>query len=102
MSEEPTKEMPDRRPFEERVLASLESLHARLDALEEKVERRMHDTRPVWERALAELMEVNKRLASVERKMDVLGKDVLNLRGDLAGVDERLQKLEGGGTILIG
>jgi hypothetical protein len=56
----------------------------------------------VWERALAELMEVNKRLASVERKMDVLGKDVLNLRGDLAGVDERLQKLEGGGTILIG
>jgi predicted nucleic acid-binding Zn-ribbon protein len=102
MSEEVTKDMPDRRPFEERVLLALEAIDARLANLEDKVERRMHDTRPIWERALTEIIEVNKRLASMERKMDVLGKDVLNLRADLSGVDERLRKIEGDGTILIG
>jgi predicted nucleic acid-binding Zn-ribbon protein len=64
------------------------------------VERRMQDARPIWERALAEIMEVNKRLASMERKMDILGKDVLTLRADLSGVDERLRRIEGNNEIL--
>ena len=100
MSEGTTKDLKDHTSFEEKVLSALAAINSRLDTLEEKVERRMQDTRPIWERALAEIMEVNKRLASMERKMDILGKDVLNLRADLAGVDDRLRKIEGSNEIL--
>ena len=100
MSEETTRELENSASFEEKVLSALAAINSRLDALEEKVERRMQDTRPIWERALSEIMEVNKRLASMERKMDILGKDVLNLRADLSGVDERLRRIEGSNEIL--
>src|ERR1044072_3032230 len=100
MSEETTKDLKGPVSFEEKVLLALADINSRLGALEEKVERRMQDTRPIWERALAEIMEVNKRLASMERKMDILGKDVLTLRADLSGVDERLRRIEGNNEIL--
>jgi chromosome segregation ATPase len=107
MSEETTKQTDGKEPFEERVLSYLTAVNDRLLALEEKVERRMQDTRPIWERALAEIMEtnkgiaeINKRLAALERKTDIVGKDLLNLRTDMAGIDERLSKIEGDSQVL--
>jgi hypothetical protein len=74
MSEEPTQNMPDGRSFEERVFARLDSIDARLQALESQAERRALETKPIWERALAEILELRRSLENVERKIDVLSR----------------------------
>jgi chromosome segregation ATPase len=101
MSEEPTQNMPEGRSFEERVFARFDALDTRLQLLEEQAERRALDTKPIWERALAEIVEAKERLKNLEqistqivRKIDVLSKDMLTLRADQAGVEDRLDKLE--------
>ncbi|MDQ3665000.1 MAG: hypothetical protein M3410_00140 [Acidobacteriota bacterium] len=101
MSEETTHNMPDGRSFEERVFARLDSIDSRLQSLENQAERRALETKPIWERALAEIIEVKERLGALEqlsnqmvRKIDVLGKDMLTLRADQTGVENRLDKLE--------
>ena len=101
MSEETTQNMPDGRSFEASVFAGLDSIDARLQSLENQAERRALETKPIWERALAEILEVKERLGSLEqvsnqivRKIDVLGKDMLTLRADQTGVENRLDKLE--------
>jgi len=93
--------MPDGRSFEERVFARLDAIDARLQSLENQAERRALETKPIWERALAEILEVKERLESLEqasnqvvRKIDVLGKDMLTLRADQTGVENRLDRLE--------
>ncbi len=101
MSEETTQNMPDGRSFEERVFARLDSIDARLQSLETQAEQRALETKPIWERALSEILEVKERLGALEqvsnqmvRKIDVLGKDMLTLRADQTGVENRLDKLE--------
>jgi tetrahydromethanopterin S-methyltransferase subunit B len=101
MRDETTQNMPDGRSFEERVFARLDSIDARLQSLETQAERRALETKPIWERALAEILEVKERLGALEqvsnqmvRKIDVLGKDMLTLRADQTGVENRLDKLE--------
>ena len=101
MSDETTQNMPDGRSFEERVFARLDAIDARLQSLENQAERRALETKPIWERALAEILEVKERLGALEqasnqmvRKIDVLGKDMLTLRADQTGVENRLDKLE--------
>ncbi|MGI9106936.1 MAG: hypothetical protein ACR2G4_11885 [Pyrinomonadaceae bacterium] len=97
MSEDKTAETPDPRSFEERVFARFDALDARLDKVEarlEKLEAKSYDTKPIWERALAELIELNQRVANVERKIDVLGRDMIQLRADQAHVENRLDHLE--------
>ena len=101
MSEEVTQHIPDARSFEERVFARFDALDARLRSLEEQAERRALETKPIWERALAEIIEIKERLNSLEqlstqvvRKVDVLSRDMLTLRADQAGIEDRLDKLE--------
>ena len=101
MSEEITQNIPDGRSFEERVFARFDAIDARLQALENQAERRALETKPIWERALAEILEVKERLSALEqlssqmvRKIDVLSKDMLTLRADQAGIEDRLYKLE--------
>ena len=94
MSEETTKDMPDAAPFEERVFARFDALDARLQALESQAERRAVETKPIWERALAEILELKESLANVERKIDVLSRDIVQVRADQARVENRLDKLE--------
>ncbi len=101
MSKETTQNLPDGRSFEERVFARLDSIDSRLQSLEQQAERRAVETKPIWERALAEILEVKERLGVLEqltnqmvRKVDVLGKEMLTLRADQAGVEGRLEKLE--------
>jgi chromosome segregation ATPase len=108
MSEETTQNLPAGASFEERIFARFDAIDARLQAfdarlqsLEEQAERRALETKPIWERALAEIIEVKERLGSLEqlstqmmRKVDVLSKDMLTLRADQSGVEDRLDKLE--------
>jgi len=73
MNEESTRELPDKRSFEERVFARFDVIDTRLQALE----ARALDTKPIWERALAEILEVKKGVEDLNRKIDVLNQDVL-------------------------
>jgi hypothetical protein len=88
MSEEPTKDIPDGRSFEERVFARLDSIDSRLqsfdsrlEALETQAERRALETKPIWERALAEILELRRSVENVEHKIDVIGQDIDRMRG---------------------
>ena len=101
MSEETTQNITDGRSFEERVFARFDAIDARLQSLEDQAERRALETKPIWERALAEIIEIKERLNSLEqlstqmmRKIDVLSKDMLTLRADQTGIEDRLDKLE--------
>lgn len=119
MSEHNTHEMPDARPFEERILTRLDSMDARLSlmdsrldsmetrlgsvdarllTLEDKVERRLQDTRPMWEAVLARLDGMEKEMRAsfrmLGRKINILNRDFLTIRGDIEDLDERVTKLE--------
>ena len=101
MSEEPTENISDGRSFEERVFARLDSIDSRLDsvdsrllALESQAERRALETKPIWERALAEILEVRLSVENVERKIDILSRDIVQVRADQSHADARLTRLE--------
>jgi chromosome segregation ATPase len=115
MSEEITQNIPDGRSFEERVFARfdamdarfnaidarldgmdarLDSMDRRLEALESESERRALETKPIWERALSEILEVKEGLYNVERKLEVLSRDIIQVRVDQMHLERRLDKLE--------
>lgn len=98
MSEDTTQEQPDARSFEERVFARFDAIDARLAALEKKADESVLETKPIWERALAEITEtraeMNERFDDLERKIDVLNRDMLQLRADYSGLDRRVSTLE--------
>ena len=98
--------------FENMVLQRFDQIDARLTTLESKAV----DTKPIWEQALAHLLEVkaeiveikaeivevktrltdiDKRLHRVERAMGILSEDVVHVRADLRGFDDRITALEG-------
>lgn len=100
MSEETTQQLPN---------DILKLILARLDTLEEKIDRRIQETRPIWERALAEIAglrtemregfekvrsELNHGLRRVDIKVDILNHDILEVRADLRYLDERVTRLE--------
>jgi len=105
MSEEITNNLPDGRSFEERVFARFDAIdarfdavEARLEALESQAERRALETKPIWERALSEILELKQGLSNVERKIDVLSRDIVQVRADQVRVENRLEKLESAPT----
>ena len=94
MSDNPTRETPDTRSFEERVFARFDSLDGRIDrletkvdaldgrltTLEEKVEARLRETRPIWEAVLTRLDGVENRLGGVENRLEGIEKEVKEVR----------------------
>jgi hypothetical protein len=114
MSEEPTQNLPQ--DGVSRILARLDSIDSRLTTLEDKVERRLHDTRPIWEQVLVRLdgveaqlisfggrmdgfeNELRSSLRSFERQVGRLAEDVLKVRADQRGLEERVDKLESKAT----
>ena len=101
MSDNPTREIPDSRSFEERVFARFDTLDLRITTLEDKVDSRLRDTRPIWEAMQADLANVKDDLASVKsdvkvisRNVMLLHEDTLRMRGDQRELLERVEKLE--------
>ncbi len=85
-------------PFERLVLQRFDQIDERLQKLEAKA----LDTKPIWEQALVgivevkrEIVEVKNRLHKVERAIGILAEDVVQVRADLRGFDERITALEG-------
>jgi chromosome segregation ATPase len=93
MSEDRTQQLPgeDMR----QVLALLGSINTRLDsmdarltALEEKVDRRLQDTRPIWQQVLSRLTDIEARLTNIETRLTAV-------ESRLDNVEKRLEKVEG-------
>jgi chromosome segregation ATPase len=126
MSDNPTRETPDSRSFEERVFArfdtldtrmgrfesrldslemKVDALDGRLTALEEKVDARLRETRPIWEAVLMRLDGVEKRLEGIEKEVKelrlgvvLLHEDNLPLRVAQRELRDRVEKLESQST----
>ena len=76
MSEDPTKDLGqkyDTQPTIETVVQMLGELREHMDARFDRVDA---------------------RLDKIERKISILNDDVLSIRADLAGIDQRVTKLE--------
>ncbi|HKQ51348.1 MAG TPA: hypothetical protein VJT74_03200 [Pyrinomonadaceae bacterium] len=90
MSEETTQQLPN---------DLLKLILARLDTLEEKVDKRLQETRPIWEGVLVELKEVKTRLTNIERDYKDFRRlfryTFSNLSRVQEDIEERLDKLEG-------
>jgi chromosome segregation ATPase len=99
MNEEPTKDLPSKSSFEERVFARFDALDGRFDSVDarfeavetrlEKLESRASDTKPIWERALAAIMEtgleigeIKKRIGGIETKVEVLETEIGIIKAD--------------------
>jgi chromosome segregation ATPase len=75
MNEEPTKNLPGKKSFEERVFARFDSFDRRFDAVDarlEKLESRAYDTKPIWERALAQIMETGLEIGEIKKNVGVI------------------------------
>jgi septal ring factor EnvC (AmiA/AmiB activator) len=108
MSDNPTREIPDSRSFEERVFARFDTLDVRITTLEEKVDSRLRETRPIWEAMQADLAHVKDDLTSVKddlasvktevkdigRGVVLLHKDFFKARINQEELRERVEKLE--------
>src|SRR5713101_816031 len=104
MNEEPTKNLPGRNSFEERVFTRFDAVDARL----EKLESRSHDTKPIWERALKAIMEmglevgevknkvnaIEQRVGVIENKVSVIETDVAGMRTDYGGIRSEFEHLK--------
>ncbi len=94
MSEETTQEQNGARSFEERMLARLDTIDARL----EKLEAKAYDTKPVWQEVITFLNEMNREMQAgfrnTERQIGVLSKDVVQLRADVGDAVDRLRDVE--------
>lgn len=104
MNEEPTKDLPSRMSFEERVFARFDTVDARFDTVDarlEKLESRAYDTKPIWQRALAAIMEtglevgeIKKKVGVIESKVAVIETKVAVIETDLAEVKTNLAEVK--------
>lgn len=101
MSEDTTKDMPDARSFEERVMAQFDALNGRLSGLEEKVDRRLMETRPMWEAVQVQIESLNQKFETLNDKVDRLNdkfdlvtSDLYDMRTTVKSVNRRVTALE--------
>jgi chromosome segregation ATPase len=100
MNEESTRELPDKRSFEERVFARFDAMETRFDAMEtrfdametrfdsvelrlERLESRSYDTKPIWEQALTAITETRREVGEIKSKVDVIDGKVQSLEDDV-------------------
>jgi chromosome segregation ATPase len=75
MNGEPTRDLPNKGSFEERVFARFDAFDARFDTVDtrlEKLEARSYDTKPIWEKALAQIMETGLEIGEINKKAGVI------------------------------
>ncbi len=90
MNEEPTKNLPGRNSFEERVFARFDAVDARL----EKLESRSHDTKPIWERALKAIMEMGLEVGEVKNKVNAIEQRVGVIENKVEGIENKVGVIE--------
>jgi prefoldin subunit 5 len=83
MSEDPTKDLGQKYGTQ----PTIETVVQMLGEMREEM-------RAGFEAVNARLDRVDARLDKIERKISILNDDVLSIRADLAGIDQRMTKLE--------
>lgn len=91
MSEEFTRELPNRGSFEQRVFARFDSIDARLG----KLESRSYDTKPIWEKALAAIMQTGLEVGELKTKTDVIETKVEAIDKKVEAIETKVDGLEG-------
>lgn len=89
MNEEPTRDLPGKKSFEERVFARFDAMDARFDAIEarlENLESRAYDTKPIWERALMEIRETRLEVGEVKNRVRVIEKEVAVVKANYGSI----------------
>ncbi len=104
MSEETTKNLVEKKSFEERVFARFDSIDtqfsqfdsrlAGFDARLEKLEARSYDTKPIWEKALAAIMETSLAVGEIKKRVDGLETRFDGLETRFDGLETRFDGLE--------
>ena len=111
MNEEPTKELPNKGSFEERVFARFDAVDARFDTVDarlEGLESRAYDTKPIWQRALKAIMETGLEVGEIKKKVGVIEgaagvieskvavieTDVAAMKTDYAGIRNELTDMK--------
>ncbi len=100
MNEEPTKDLPGKKSFEERVFARFDAFDARFDGVDARfdtvdarlknLEARAYDTKPIWERALARIMDVGLEMGEVKGKVGVIETQVNVIENRLGVVESEV------------
>jgi len=97
MAEKTTKDLHDKRSFEERVFARFDSIDIRL----EKLESREYDTKPIWQRALAaivqtslEVGEIKTKVGTIETKIDSHEPKFDSLETKVTSLETKVDSLE--------
>jgi hypothetical protein len=98
VSEDKTAETLHLPSFEDRVLALLEAVSSRIATLEKRVGEIDADTKPNWERLHRDFAgfhtEMTASFGNLVRKLDVVNKELFQLKADQEGVETRLEKIE--------
>jgi chromosome segregation ATPase len=104
MNEEPTKDLPYKESFEERVFARFDAFDARFDTVDArfdtvdarfdtvdarlgKLEAHSYDTKPIWERALAKIMEMDLEVGEIKTKVGVIGTKATVIETKVAAIE---------------
>lgn len=83
------------------LVLRVESIETRLDTLETRMAERRNDTRPLWESVQAQLValgegqeRIEQKLVVVDHKIDILVKDLFELRTQHSLLEDRVERLE--------
>lgn len=90
VSEEPTKDLGQKYDTQ----PTIETVVQLLGEMREEMRAGFEEMRAGFEAVNARLDRVDARLDKIERKIRILNDDVLSIRADLAGIDQRVTKLE--------
>lgn len=102
MSEDTTLHLPS---FEHKILAELEIISSRLATVEKRAAQTDLETKPNWERLQKDLAQIHSAFVqlntdmkvsfgNLDRKLDVINKEMFQVKADQAGLEARLRKIE--------
>ena len=97
MSDNPTEKLESNGRFDQ-LIALVQSIDARLQALEKKVDERLYDTRPLWEGVQTQLGElrtdIEKGFRQLNRQLDVLAGSIVRLDANQRDLEARVSDVE--------
>ena len=97
MSTDTTQNPPNGPSFEERVFARFDSLDARMNEIDRRLqvlEQKAYDTKPIWERAIAEILELREDVHTLDRKFNIITRDLITLRAEQSRLEDRMDKFD--------
>jgi chromosome segregation ATPase len=97
MNDDPTGKLESNGRLDQ-LIALVQSIDTKLQALERKVDERLYDTRPLWESVQTQLMElrtdIEKGFRQLNRQLDVLAGNMVRLDANQRDLEARVSDVE--------